>query len=40
VGEPAFANGNYSEAAALLDQLTRDDDFIDFLTLVAYDAID
>ena len=40
VGDPAFASGNYSEAAALLDQLTRDDDFIDFLTLVAYDAID
>ena len=40
VGEPAFAQGRYADAAALLDQITRDDDFVEFLTLVAYEAID
>jgi malate synthase len=40
VGEEPFATGRYDEAAALLDRITKDDDFVDFLTLVAYEAID
>ncbi|MGB5249171.1 MAG: malate synthase A [Gammaproteobacteria bacterium] len=40
VGEQAFAGGHYEQAASLLDGITREDEFIDFLTLVAYEAID
>jgi malate synthase len=40
VGDEAFASGRYEEAAAMLDRITKDDEFVDFLTLVAYEAID
>ena len=40
VGDPAFATGRYADAAALLEQITKDDDFVEFLTLKAYEAID
>ena len=40
VGEEAFSSGNYREAAGLLDRITREEKFTDFLTLVAYEAID
>jgi len=39
VGEEAFSSGNYREAASLLDRITREEQFTDFLTLVAYQAI-
>ena len=40
VGEEAFASGNYLEAAGLLDRITGEEHCMDFLTLVAYEAID
>ncbi|MEJ2514370.1 MAG: malate synthase A [Gammaproteobacteria bacterium] len=40
VGEGAFASGHYKEAARLLDGITREEKFTDFLTLVAYEHID
>jgi malate synthase len=40
VGEEAFASGNYREAARLLDRITGEERCMDFLTLVAYEAID
>ena len=40
VGEEAFPGGHYREAAGLLDQITGEDYCMDFLTLVAYEAID
>ncbi|KPK58481.1 MAG: malate synthase A [Gammaproteobacteria bacterium] len=40
VGDAEFAGGNYRAAAELLDKITLDDEFIEFLTLVAYEEID
>lgn len=40
VGDEAFASGNYREAATLLDRITGEKRCMDFLTLVAYEAID
>lgn len=40
VGEEAFSAGNYREAAGLLDRITGEKHCMDFLTLVAYEAID
>jgi len=40
VGDAAFADGHYVKAADLLDRITRDDSFVEFLTLVAYEEID
>ena len=40
VGEEAFSSGNYHEAAGLLDRITGEQHCVDFLTLVAYEAID
>jgi len=40
VGDGEFESGNYLAAAKLLDKITLDDVFVDFLTLVAYEAID
>ncbi|NJK81509.1 MAG: malate synthase A [Chloroflexaceae bacterium] len=37
---PSYSLGKYEEAADLFDTLTTSDDFVDFLTLPAYDAID
>jgi malate synthase len=40
VGEESFSTGNYREAAGLLDRITGEKHCMDFLTLVAYEAID
>jgi malate synthase len=40
VGEERFSSGNYREAAGLLDRITGEPHCMDFLTLVAYEAID
>ena len=40
VGETAYKNGKFEQAVALFDELIRSEDFIDFLTLPAYDMID
>jgi malate synthase len=40
VGTEAFSSGKYREAAALLDRITGEKHCMDFLTLVAYEAID
>ncbi|MDE3011359.1 MAG: malate synthase A [Pseudomonadota bacterium] len=39
IGEARWAAGDYAAAAAMLDQLTAADDFVEFLTLPAYEAI-
>ncbi|MEO8630623.1 MAG: malate synthase A [Betaproteobacteria bacterium] len=39
LGEAQFAAGNYEEGAEMFKRLTLDDDFVDFLTLPAYDYI-
>jgi malate synthase len=40
VGEAQYASGHYEEAAKLLDRITAEKRCMDFLTLVAYEAID
>ena len=40
VGEQNFADGKYAEAAELLDTIIRQEEFAEFLTLAAYDALD
>ena len=40
VGELAYKNGKFEQAVSLFDELVRSEDFIDFLTLPAYDMID
>ncbi len=37
---PAYAEGKYEQAAALFDRITTSDEFVEFLTLPAYDQID
>ena len=39
VGEDAFAAGRYREARALFEQVAVADEFVDFLTLPAYDVV-
>lgn len=39
VGEARFASGSYQQAAALFEQITTDDEFVEFLTLPAYRLI-
>ena len=39
VGEQTFASGTYEKAARLFDELTADDDFVEFLTLLAYQEL-
>jgi malate synthase len=39
VGTANFDNGKFSEATSLFDRLVKDKEFIDFLTLPAYDLI-
>jgi malate synthase len=39
VGETTFASGTYEQAANLFEQLTVSDNFVDFLTLLAYDWV-
>ncbi|MEI6179107.1 MAG: malate synthase A [Chloroflexales bacterium] len=37
---PAYAEGKYEEASELFEQITTSDQFVEFLTLPAYDHID
>jgi malate synthase len=39
VGEEAFAAGKYAEGAKLFEEITASDDYVEFLTLPAYDAL-
>jgi malate synthase len=39
LGESAWQAGRYEEAARLFDEITTSDDYVDFLTLPAYDLI-
>ncbi len=39
VGDDVFAKGKYDEARELFDQVALADDFVDFLTLPAYERI-
>jgi len=39
LGEQQYGAGKYQEAAAMFEQLTLDETFVDFLTLPAYDYI-
>jgi malate synthase len=39
LGEQQYATGKYEEAAGMFEQLTLDDNFVDFLTLPAYDYV-
>ena len=40
VGEAAWSVGKYEEAARMFEQLSLSDDFVEFLTLSAYERID
>lgn len=40
VGEDAFSAGKFAEAAELLDQITASEEFIEFITLPAYQRLD
>lgn len=40
VGEEAFANGKFEEAIRLFNELVLQDEYVEFLTLPAYDKID
>jgi malate synthase len=40
VGDEAFAAGRYAEAARLFEEITASDDYVEFLTLPAYERID
>jgi malate synthase len=39
VGAEAFAAGKYVEGAKLFGELTTSDEYVEFLTLPAYDAL-
>ena len=40
LGEQAYAAGKYEEGAKLFERITADDNYVEFLTLPAYDLID
>ncbi|TRX48568.1 malate synthase A [Fulvivirga sp. M361] len=40
VGQERYEKGRFREAAAIFDHLVKTEEFVDFLTLKAYDAID
>jgi malate synthase len=40
VGERNFSQGRFTEAAALFEQVALSEDFVEFLTIPAYDHID
>jgi len=40
LGEAAYASGKYAEGAKLFERITTDDQYVEFLTLPAYDLID
>ncbi|MEO1646971.1 MAG: malate synthase A, partial [Chloroflexota bacterium] len=39
IGDKTFDNGRFPEAVKLFDQMIRDEDFVEFLTLPAYELI-
>ena len=39
VGEERFSSGRYQEAVELFDELTTNDQFVEFLTLRGYDRL-
>jgi malate synthase len=39
-GEEVFKNGKFSEASELFTQLSKDETFVEFLTLPGYDLLD
>jgi malate synthase len=39
VGEHRFANGQYKEAAKIMDRITTDDELVEFLTLPGYEYL-
>ena len=39
VGETAYNNGKFEQAIELFDQLIKHEDFVEFLTLPAYELI-
>jgi malate synthase len=40
LGEAVWNAGKYEQAAALFAKITTDDNYVEFLTLPAYDLID
>jgi malate synthase len=40
VGEEAFESGHYLEAARLFDRLVMSEEFVEFLTVPAYEHLD
>jgi malate synthase len=40
VGAERFASGRYREAAELFTKMSKSEDFVEFLTLPAYEMID
>jgi malate synthase len=40
VGADAYAAGRYAEGAKLFEEISVSDDYVEFLTLPAYEAID
>jgi len=40
LGDAAWGAGRYEDGAALFEKITTDDDYVEFLTLPAYDLID
>ncbi|HET6728652.1 MAG TPA: hypothetical protein VFG96_04490 [Jiangellaceae bacterium] len=40
IGEQAYAAARFDDARALFEQVALADDFVDFLTLPAYELID
>jgi len=39
LGEKAYQKGRFDEAAKLFDELVRNDEFVDFLTLPGYERL-
>jgi len=40
IGEAEYANGHFQQAADLLERITAEDEFIEFITLPAYEQLD
>jgi malate synthase len=40
LGEEAYAAGKYEDGARLFERITVDDNYVEFLTLPAYQLID
>jgi malate synthase len=39
LGEGAYATGKYEEGAKMFEELTLDEEFVEFLTLPAYEYV-